>query len=62
VDKDTFARFTEFIYKDNYNVAEALIIFNNLDIKRRRFESDFSRLLEVEVADSLFLIVDLFDF
>jgi hypothetical protein len=54
VDKDTFARFAEFIYGGDYNVAEALIVFDNLDIKRRRSESDSSRLLEIKAADCLF--------
>jgi hypothetical protein len=39
VDKDTFARFAEFIYGGDYNVAEALIVLDDLDTERRRSES-----------------------
>jgi hypothetical protein len=51
VDKDTFARFAKFIYKDDYNVAEALIILDDLDTERRRSESDFPKPLEVDVEE-----------
>jgi hypothetical protein len=51
MDKDTFARFAEFIYKNDYNVAEALIIFNNLNTKRRYSESLFPKLLKIDAAD-----------
>jgi hypothetical protein len=40
--KDTFARFVEFIYGGDYNVTEALIVFDDLDAERRRSESDNS--------------------
>jgi hypothetical protein len=36
VDKNTFARFAEFIYRGDYNVAEALVVLDNLDTERRR--------------------------
>ena len=55
MDKDTFARFVKFIYRGDYNVAEALIIFNNLNIKMRRSESFSFRLLKVDAADSSYL-------
>jgi hypothetical protein len=51
VDKDTFARFAEFIYGGDYNVAEALIVLDDLDTERRRSESDSPRPLEVEAAE-----------
>jgi hypothetical protein len=51
VDKNTFARFAEFIYRGDYNVAEALIVLDNLDTERRRSESDSPRPLEVEAAE-----------
>jgi hypothetical protein len=51
VDKDTFARFAEFIYGGDYNVAEALIVLDNLDTERRRSESDSPRPLEIDVEE-----------
>jgi hypothetical protein len=48
VDKDTFARFAEFIYGSDYNVAEALIIVDDFDTESRRSESDSPRPLEVD--------------
>jgi hypothetical protein len=51
VDKDTFARFAEFIYGGDYNVAEALIVLDDLDTERRRSESDSPRPLEIDVEE-----------
>ncbi len=55
MDKNTFTRFVKFIYKNDYNVAEALIIFNNLNTKRRRSESPSPKSLKVDAVDPPYL-------